>query len=348
VSARLSGGEVDGRRARVGLGFQSDKKPSDYERLAAGAEHFGFDVVSVFGDLYFQPPIPALLSMAGATSSIALGPACLNPYLLHPVEIAGQVAALDVASGGRAFLGLARGAWLRDLGVDQRRGPEDIAEAAAVIRALLAGDRRGVAGSRFFLPAGASLRVPPLRPTLPLLIGTWGPRLGEIAGAIADEVKVGGSANPAMVRLMKNWAAAGARAAGRRADAVGVLAGAVTVVDEDGRLARQRARREAALYLDVVGRLDPTVDKPPGLLDDIGSALRVSGPEAAASLVPDEILDLFTFAGTPDAVALHAIDLLRAGADGVDFGTPHGITDDRGLELLGSRVLPAIREAMAG
>ena len=52
------------------------------------------------------------------------------------------------------------------------------------------------------------------------------------------------------------------------------------------------------------------------------------------------------FAGTPEAVAEHAIELLRAGADRVDFGTPHGITDDRGLELLGARVLPAIREAM--
>ena len=175
MTSRPGLGRVDGPGARVGLGFQSDKRPSDYERLAAGAEHFGFGVVSVFGDLYFQPPVPALLSMARATSSIALGPACLNPYLLHPVEIAGQVAALDVASSGRAFLGLARGAWLRDLGVDQRHGPEDVVEAVAVIRALLAGDRRGVAGARFVLPAGASLRTPPFRPTLPLLIGTWGP-----------------------------------------------------------------------------------------------------------------------------------------------------------------------------
>ena len=91
--------------ARVGLAFQSDKHPREYERLAAGAEHYGFDVLSVFGDLYFPPPLPALLAMARATSAVALGPACLNPYMLHPVEIAGQMAALDLASGGRAYLG---------------------------------------------------------------------------------------------------------------------------------------------------------------------------------------------------------------------------------------------------
>jgi 5,10-methylenetetrahydromethanopterin reductase len=348
VTAGRDSAPTGGRQARAGLGYQSDKRPSDYERLAAGAEHYGFDVVSVFGDLYFQPPLPALLAMARATSSITLGPACLNPYLLHPVEIAGQIAALDVASSGRAFLGLARGAWLSGLGIDQRHGPGDVAEAAAVVRALLAGNRSGVAGARFVLPAGQSLRTPPLRATVPLLIGTWGPRLGEISGAIADEVKVGGSANPAMVAVMRKSTAAGAVAAGRQAQSVGVVMGAVTVVDEDGRLARERARREVAPYLDVVGGLDPTVELPAGLLEDLGSALRASGPEAAAPLIPDEILDRFAFAGTPEAVAEHAIDLLRAGADRVDFGTPHGMTDDRGLELLGARVLPAIREATGG
>ena len=120
----------------------------------------------------------------------------------------------------------------------------------------------------------------------------------------------------------------------------------MTVVDEDGRQARARARREVALYLDVVGRLDPTVQMPPGLLDEIGRALRTSGAEAAATRIPDEILDRFAFAGTPDVVADHAVDILAAGADRSDFGTPHVLSDDHGVELSGSKVLPVIREAM--
>jgi 5,10-methylenetetrahydromethanopterin reductase len=32
----------------------------------------------------------------------------------------------------------------------------------------------------------------------------------------------------------------------------------------------------------------------------------------------------------------------------VEFGTPHGLTDDRGVELLGARVLPAVREHFVG
>jgi 5,10-methylenetetrahydromethanopterin reductase len=340
--------EVEGPGAGVGLGFQADKRTADYERLAAGAEHYGFDVVSVYGDLYFQPPLPALLAMASVTSVIKLGPACLNPFTTHPVEIAGQIAALDAASSGRAFLGLARGGWLSDLGIDQGNAPEAVAEAARVVTALLRGDGKGVAGERYRLPAGASLRQPPFRAAVPLLIGTWGPRLARIAGQLADEVKIGGTANPEMVPLMRRWVADGETAAGRRPHAVGVVVGAVTVVDEDGALARDKARREVLMYIDVVGALDPTFEFPPGVLERIRAELRATGAEAAARLVPDEVLDRFAFAGTPSAVAKHAVDVLSAGADRVDFGTPHGATDDRGLELLGAKVLPAIREARSG
>ena len=105
----------------------------------------------------------------------AIGPACLNPFTTHPVEIAAQVAAFDVASQGRAFLGLARGSWLGELGIDQGNAPEAVAEAAAVVAALLNGDRSGVGGQRFSLPPGAALRQRPLRESVPLLIGTWGP-----------------------------------------------------------------------------------------------------------------------------------------------------------------------------
>ena len=48
-----------------------------------------------------------------------VGPAALNPYTLHPVEIAGQIAALDAVSNGRAYLGLVQGAWLDELGLHE-------------------------------------------------------------------------------------------------------------------------------------------------------------------------------------------------------------------------------------
>ena len=94
------------------------------------------------------------------------------------------------------------------------------------------------------------------------------------------------------------------------------------------------------MYLDVVGALDPTFTVPADLLHRIRHELRVSGTDAASRLVPDDVLDRFAFAGTPEAVATHALEVLGAGASRIDFGTPHGTSDDHGLELLGAAGAP--------
>ena len=133
-------------RRELGLGLQTDKRPGAYAVLARIAEDGGFDVVTTFNDLWYQPALPALLEIAGATERVRVGPSCLNPYLVHPVELAGQTAALDLASRGRAFLGLAAGAWLGGLGVEQRRPVAAIAEAWEIVSRLLAGDRSGFEG----------------------------------------------------------------------------------------------------------------------------------------------------------------------------------------------------------
>ena len=51
-----------------GLGVLADQRPGDYARLAAHAEALGFDVLSVFGDLMYQPPILALLDSPTAVA----------------------------------------------------------------------------------------------------------------------------------------------------------------------------------------------------------------------------------------------------------------------------------------
>jgi 5,10-methylenetetrahydromethanopterin reductase len=318
----------------LGLALQTDKPVGAYGALAARAEEAGFDVVTTFNDLWFQPALPALLEIAAATTRVRVGPSCLNPFTLHPVELAGQAAALDRASNGRAFLGLAAGAWLETLGADTTKPLTAIREAWEVVRRLLAGDDSGFTGTRFSLPAGDRLRYPVVRSIVPLLVGTWAPRLAAFAGEAADELKVGGSANPALVPHMR------ARAA---SDRVGIVLGAVTVVDEDGARARALARREVAMYVDVVGALDPTAPLEPELLRRIGALVAAGDDEAAGALIPDDVLARFAFAGTPTEVAAQAEALFDAGALRVDFGTPHGLDEQHGVELLCREVLPQLK-----
>ena len=320
--------------SEIGLGLQSDKTAAEYAALAMQAEALGFNVLSVFSDLLYQPPLYALLEMARVTSRVRLGAACWNPYTLHPYEIAGQLAVLDAASAGRAYLGLARGSWLGQIGLAQPRPVAHLREALAMIDALLAGRDEEVPGELFPLAQGTRLRypLPAVRPRV--LIGTWGARTAALAGQVADEVKIGGTANPAMVGVMQQRI---------NNTEVGVVVGAVTVVDEDARAARARARTEVAMYLDVVAGLDPTLDLPPDMLPEVGALLKAGDPEAAGRRIPDDVLDLFAFSGTPDAVAAQAQALVDAGAHRVEFGTPHGLTDAGGVELLGRRVLPQLR-----
>lgn len=329
-------------RARTGIGLQSDKHPGEYAALAGLAEAHGIDVVSVFSDLLYQPPIAALLEIADATEHVELGAACWNPYTLHPYEIAGQLATLDLASHGRAYLGLARGTWLGAVGVEQPRPLRYLREAVEMVDVLLAGEGRGYQGEVFTLSPGTRLRYEVQRPDPPLLLGTWGPLGAALAGELADELKLGGTANPAMVPLTRERLGPGAEAAGRDARDVGIVVGAVTVVDDDGAAARRRARSEVAMYLDVVAELDPTIEVPQELLDGVRHHLEQQDHEAAGALIPDEVLDLFAFSGTPEHVARQAQALFDAGADRVEFGTPHGLTAVGGVDLIGARVLPLL------
>ena len=271
--------------------------------LARRAEAAGVSVITVFHDLLYQPAIAPLMLIAQATSTVRLGPAALNPYTLHPVEIAGQIASLDLASDGRAFLGLVSGSWLDRLGLERRRPVETVREAAELVRRLLAGDRGGFRGTVFELAPGAGLEYEPRRRRVPLMIGTWRPRMAALARQLADEVKIGGCANPEMVRLMRDWLGD---------DGPRIAVGAVTVVDRDGEAARERARRKVQMYLDVVGDLDPTL--PPGPTP----------------------LEKFVFAGTPTEIVRHVEELAAVGLDRVEFGDPEG------FDLLLEEVVPRL------
>ena len=248
--------------------------------------------------------------MARVTERVRLGPAALNPFTLHPYEIAGQIAMLDSVSRGRAYVGLAKGAWLDRLGIDERRPLVALREAAAIVRALLAGDEAGVAGERFSLSAGTRLAYPRFRDVVPLLVGTWGRATAAWAGSVADELKVGGSANPDLVPVVREWLGN---------ENVRIVLGAVSVVDEDGAWARERARAAVAPYLEVVAGLDPTVDH--------------SAPPKLAR---------FCIAGTPEEVAARVEELWDAGVDRVELGTPQGRTTPAGIALICDRVLPLL------
>ncbi len=328
----------------ISIAFQTDKSPAQYIALARLVDRYAFDAVSVYCDAPFQPSYGPLLLMAPHLQRARLGPAAVSPSRIHPIDIAAETALLAGVARGGVYIGIARGAWLAEHGIRELEPPlTAIREAVAVVRYLLSGAEGGLEGAIFPLAAHVRAPYPLPQGPIPILIGTWGRRLAALAGEIADEVKVGGSANPAMVPVMRGWIAAGERQAGRPEGSVGVVMGAVTVVDEDRERARQAARRAAALYLPVVLPLDPTIPADPELIGRLRALVNAGEHDAAAALISDDLLDRFAFAGAPADLIRQAEALFDAGAARIEFGTPHGLDPATGIRLLGEQVIPALK-----
>jgi len=325
----------------LSIAFQTDKSLAAYGPLAAAAEAYGFDAVTVYNDMLYQPAWLPLLEIARATNRVQIGVAAVNPFTCHPINIAGNIALIDEASAGRAMLGVARGAWLDFVGLQPVRPVQALAEALRCVRHLLRQSTAPLPGTIFPLAGGDTLRWSVHRADVPFLLGTWGEHtiracIGEIAA-----VKIGGSANPAVIPHFRRIIDDAATTVGRAGAGIGIVIGAVCVVDADGAAARALARREVALYLPVVAGLDPTLHLDPELLARLSAAAARYDFDAAGALISDELLSRFAFAGTPAVVADHAAALLAAGATRVEFGTPHGLTAGNGLRLLGEQVIRA-------
>lgn len=326
----------------VSIAFQTDKALSAYGPLAAAVEAAGFDGVTVYNDMLYQPAWLPLLEIARATRRVRIGPAAVNPFTCHPINLAANIALIDEASQGRAYLGLARGGWLDFVGIYPKQAVTALQEAFTCVRHLLTRSTEPLAGAIFPLVGGDALRWNIARADIPFLLGTWGPKTISACIDQIQEIKIGGSANPDVVPVFRSYITAAQSRIQGQAQTVSITIGAVTVVDEDGGAARTLARREVALYLPVIAALDPTVAIDPELLARLRTAVQRYDFAQAGRLISDDLLARFAFAGTPDQVAAHAHALFAAGAQRVEFGTPHGLSTAEGLRLLSQKVQPAL------
>jgi 5,10-methylenetetrahydromethanopterin reductase len=326
--------------AGVGIAFQGDKSLAEYRELASIVDRYDFETVSVYQDLFYQPPWPALLQFAERTRRPLLGPAVVNPYLTHPVLVAANLALLDQTSRGRAYLGVGRGALFGSIEHPQPRPLRAMREMVEMVQRLLEGDRTPYRGEIFRASEQAFLRFPAPGRRVPVLLGGWGERTVRLAGEIADVLKVGGCADPDSASWFRKRLDEGARAAGRDPRSVRLAFGAVTVVDRDRNLAESVARRHVAVYVGIVGRMNPAYAPSDSEMRAIDTALASGDEEGAGRALSPESLRRFSCFGAPDDVALRIRALFDAGVDLFELGTPHGADERQSIRMLGDEVLP--------
>ncbi len=331
----------------LSIAFQTDKSAREYIQLAKLVNDYSFDAVTVYCDAPYHPSFGPLLLMAPHIRKARLGPAGIPPARMHPLDIAANTALLaDLAPAG-VYLGLVRGGWLREHGIRELQPPiQALRESIAIIRKLLAGEAAGYAGRVFTIAQHVRAPYPLPAGAIPLQIGTWGAKLAALAGELADEVKIGGSANPDIIPLLRQYIAVGEARAGRPGGSVKIVIGAVSVIDEDRAAARWMARKAAALYLPIVSKLDPTLDLEPRLMARVQAHVNAGDADAAARLIADELLDRFAFAGSPADIIAQCERLYAAGAQRIELGTPHGLrAAATGIHHIGRTILPALQAA---
>ncbi|MAS36042.1 MAG: 5,10-methylene tetrahydromethanopterin reductase [Anaerolineaceae bacterium] len=329
---------------QISIAFQTDKSPAQYVALAQLVDQYDFDAVSVYCDAPFHPSYGPLLLMAPHIRRARLGPAAVSPARIAPIDMAAETALLAQMASGGVYLGIARGAWLNDHGIHESDRPiQAIRESIEIVHHLLSGATGGYDGQLYQIAPHVRAPYPlPAKP-IPVLIGTWGRRLCALAGELADEVKIGGTANPDIVPVIQRYIAVGEQKAGRQPGTVGVVTGAVTVIDEDRQQAREMARRAVSLYLPVVASLDPTLQIDPELIQRVQQRVNAHDEAGAARLISDDLMERFAMSGNAADIIRQSEALFAAGASRIEFGTPHGIQPETGIRILGQQVIPALR-----
>jgi 5,10-methylenetetrahydromethanopterin reductase len=326
-------------RPRFSLRLNNDVPVAEFVELAQLAESLEFDQIWISHDLFFRAA-PVLLSAAAvATTRISLGTCVLNPYSLHPAEIAMTAATLQELSDGRFLLGLAAGAedFLAWAGIARRRPLRTTREAVVAIRALCSGVAPAdIVGAGVGWRPDGRLRVP-AAPT-PIYLGAMSPRMLELIGEVAD----GGLPllyPPESFAAAAGHVHAGCARAGRAPGDVDLAACIWVSVDRDA----GRAQRPLAEKLAYYG---PSFA--PGVLASVGvehgalAKLRHLDPAEAAAALPPAMMSL-GLSGAPEEIVARCGDLVAAGAEHVSFGPPLGPDRRAAVRLLGEDVVPALR-----
>ena len=326
---------------RTSLRLNNDLSVTEFVELCRLAELRGFDQVWVSNDLFLRSAAVMLTAAAGATERIGLGVGIMNPYSMHPSEIAMMAGTLQEVSGGRFLLGMAAGAeeFLHWAGIARPRPLATTREALTRLRALLDGGRPAESDPGSGWTTDAFLRFPTV-PT-PLYLGGMSPKMLALAGELADGV-LPLLYPPEHYATAAEQVAAGAGAAGRDPAAIDLAACIWVSVDDDGDRARAALAEKIAYY---GASFAPYLLERAGLsLADFGpvqEALRTGGIQAATPLVTSTMLDL-GIAGTPEQVIARCTGLMAMGVRHLSFGPPLGPDVLRSVDTLGRTVLPAL------
>lgn len=330
---------------KTSLRLNNDLTPAEVTDIAIAAEAAGFDQLWLSNDLMLRSAPVVIGYLAAKTERIQLGTSIMNPYTVHPTELAMMAATAQEVTNGRFLLGIGAGAeeFLSWAGIERTKPLTATTHAIAALRAMLGHQDVDPADLPEWFSDKATMRFT-TDTLVPVYVGSMGPKMTQMAGRIAD------GALPLLYPPEHFTEAqalihAGLASAGRDAADFDLPACIWVSVGHDANEGRRALAKKLAYF-------GPSIS--PILLAKVGLSVEDFQPaydlayagdlEGAADLVDERMLRL-GIAGTPDEVIERSLVLRDLGASHMSFGPPHGENPLESIKLLGEAVLPALRDA---
>ena len=274
------------------------------------------------GESWGPDAITPLALAAAWTRRVQLGSAIVNVYSRTPAALAQHFATLDRVSNGRVLLGLGTsGAQVVEHfhGVPFGHGLRRLREYIDIINLLIAGTPLHYQGEIFHLDRSFTLRFPPLRPHIPILVASLTPASVRMTARHADgwlPIWIPVTHLAAEVRAFRDTAAA----AGRDPVSLIVRSPGAVVLTREVERARRAAKGTLAFYIARMGVFyQRNLSRMLGeeAIVPIKQAWDANGSAAGAAAVPDMLSEAMTF--VTDSVEAARERLAQQQAAGVDI-----------------------------
>jgi 5,10-methylenetetrahydromethanopterin reductase len=330
------------------LGLQGNKAPQEYIEIGKKAEDSGFSRLYVYDDLFYHPSFPVLCTIAQHTKKIKLGPCLVNGFYRHPALIASNYSYLYELSGGRAVLGIGRGAFYEQLEMSTqeeftRTGYKETIE---LINNLLHKQNSAYQGSIFKKAANGGLRIP--APETPYLItATWNYNMAYLAGKNSHELQIAEVWNEKYMGELY-FAFTEGKKENKLYSKSQFSIGGMVCIGKSEKEALKKAKLTVAVYIPYL----TTILKSHGLESDnellrrIFALSRNGSFQQAANLITDEMARALSLSGTPEQIAERVNHLRKVyPIGGLLFSPPYGTfnTTIQNLEFLHNELFPRIK-----
>jgi probable F420-dependent oxidoreductase len=333
---------------QFGITIKPDISVERIVGLTRQAEAAGFEYGWIFDShVLWKEPYPLLTLMAANTERMRLGTCVTNPATRDLTVTASLFATLNLISGGRMELGIGRGDSSRRV---MGKKPVSWSQLEAAVKEF-----RDLTSGKEVQHDGQPTRLSWAQDSPRVWIAGYGPKVLHMAGRVADGIILQ-FADPALIEWCMSFVKEGARAAGRDAGEIEVMAAAPVWVSDDLNVGRERVRWFPALVsnhvMDLIRQYKPE-DLPPALtsyVQERGSYDYQHHCEVEsdnANFVSDEVVDRFCLLGTAEAHRKKLRELAKAGVTQFNIYLMCG-DEEQTLEVYQRDVLPEFLKAKKG